>query len=259
MLLLAVDVGNSNIKIGLFEDRNLLSSWRFSTDREKSSDEYGIQLIQFLRHLGYEPSWMDGVIISSVSPGINYTLERMFHTFFSLDPLFVTHETTAGLHICYDVPAELGADRIANAVGAWHLYGGPCITVDFGTATTFGAVDAKGTFLGGAIAPGIRSATDALVSRAAQLHRFDLIQPKTAVATNTVDALQAGVLFGFTGLADHVIERMQREMGPCKVIAAGGLSDIIAGESKYIDIADKLLTLKGLQLIYEKTMTEEKE
>ena len=250
-MLLAIDVGNSNLKTGLFAGRELLASWRITTSRERSSDEYGLLMVQFLNHLHYAPEKIDGVIVSSVSPGLNYTLERMIRTYLCKKPLFVSSQLRTGLTIGYNTPHTLGADRIANAAGAYHLYGGPCITVDFGTATTFGAVTEDGTFLGGAIAPGIRTSSDALVSRAAQLHKFDLVKPEKAIADNTLEALQAGVMYGFSGLADKIISKMIQELGPAQVIATGGLSDVIAGDSYTKEVVDKLLTLKGLQRIYE--------
>lgn len=250
-MLLAIDVGNSNLKTGLFAGRELLASWRITTSRERSSDEYGLLMVQFLNHLHHAPEDIDGVIVSSVSPGLNYTLERMIRTYLWKKPLFVNSQLQTGLTIGYNTPHTLGADRIANAAGAYYLYGGPCITVDFGTATTFGAVTEDGTFLGGAIAPGIRTSSDALVSRAAQLHKFDLVKPEKAIADNTLEALQAGVMYGFSGLADKIISKMIQELGPARVVATGGLSDVIAGDSYTIEIVDKLLTLKGLQRIYE--------
>lgn len=251
-MLLALDVGNSNIKTGLFDGRELVASWRITTALEKSSDEYGILMVQFLRHLDVPSSRIDGAIIGSVSPGLNYTMNRMVRTYLNKPPLFVNHTLKTGLTIAYNPPSSLGVDRIANAVGAFTLYGGPCITVDFGTATTFGAVTGDGTFLGGAIAPGIRISTDALVSRAAQLHRFDFKTPGTAVSDNTLGALQAGVMYGFSGLADNIIHNIKEELGDARVIATGGMSDVIAGDSQTIDVVDKLLTLKGLQIIHEK-------
>ncbi len=251
-MLLALDIGNSNIKCGLFNGKEIIASWRLATSFDKSSDEYGITLLQFLDHLHFTSSDIRGVILSSVSPGLNYTLDRMIRTYFWKVPMFVSHKLDTGLNIAYEPPQSLGADRIANAVAAYTLYGGPCITVDFGTATTFGVVSAEGTFLGGAIAPGIRSSSDALVARAAQLHRFDFVKPEKAIADNTLNALQAGIMYGFCGLADNIIHKIKQEIGPARVIATGGMSDVIAGDSQTIEIVDKLLTLKGLQILYER-------
>jgi type III pantothenate kinase len=178
-------------------------------------------------------------------------MERMLKTYFETDPLIVTSSLKTGIKIKYNPKKTLGADRIANAVGAYMLYGGPCITVDFGTATSFGAVNGKGEFIGGAIAPGIRTSSDALFAKAAMLHRVDLEKPENAIADNTTDAMQAGVLYGFTGLADHIIRKMKNEMGPAKVIATGGLSELIANDSEEIDVVDKYLTLTGLNIIYD--------
>ena len=251
-MLLTVDVGNSTIKCGLFQDEDYIGSWRIATDRDKSSDEYGLQMSSFFDYMGRQMQEVEAVIMASVVPGLHYTLDRMAKTFFNVTPMVVTSEINSGLVIKYDLPSTLGADRIANAAAAYELFGGPCITVDFGTATSFGAVNEKGEFLGGAIAPGIRSATDALTTRAAMLHRFDFVKPSRAIATNTVEAMQAGAIFGFAGLADNIIRHMKAEMPGAKVIATGGLSDVIKNESDTIDVVDKLLTLKGLRIIYEK-------
>lgn len=253
-MLLVLDVGNSNIKTGLFDGDTLLSSWRMASDRNRAGDEYGITMLRFFDYIGETPEKIDGVIIASVVPGLNYTLERMIRHFFGLAPLLVDHTINLGISIDYDPPHVLGADRIANAVAAYEEYGGPCITVDFGTATTFGAIDASGTFRGGAIAPGIRTSVDALVSSAAQLHRIDFERPASALAKNTVEGLQSGVIFGFSGMADNIIRNFKQEMGEATVIATGGLSNVIAAESTEIDKADRLLTLKGLRLIYEKNV-----
>lgn len=254
-MLLAMDVGNSNIKVGLFEGKKLISSFRIATNADRSSDEYGLLIIHFLNYLNREASEIKGVIIATVQPKLRYTLDRMTHTFFHCHPLFVSYQMNLGMELRYDSLKTLGADRIANAVAGYELYGGQggaCITVDFGTATTFGVISEDGVFLGGSIAPGIRSASEALTDRAAQLRQFNFAKPDHVLATNTIEAMQAGVMYGFAGLADNILAKLKMEVGPAFVVATGGLSDVIAGDTHHINTVDKLLTLKGLQLIYEK-------
>jgi len=252
-MLLVMDVGNSNIKVGLFEEDTLISSFRIATNADRSSDEYGLLIIHFLSYIHRNPEEVDGAIIATVQPQLNYTMDRMVSTFFKCHPMFVSNELKLGLKINYDSPDVLGADRIANAVAGYALYGGsaPCITVDFGTATTFGVISEDGVFLGGPIAPGIRTASEALTSKAAQLHRFNFAHPDHVVANNTIEAMQAGVMYGFFVLSDYIIAKIKMEIGPSFVVATGGLSDIIAGDTHHINTVDKLLTLKGLRIIYQ--------
>lgn len=253
-MLLTMDVGNSNIKVGLFEGETLISSFRITTNADRSSDEYGLLIIHFLTYLNRRAEEIEGVIIATVQPQLRYTLDRMTHTFFHCHPMFVSYQLNLGLEIQYDSLPALGADRIANAVAGYELYGGKgaCITVDFGTATTFGVISEDGVFLGGPIAPGIRSASEALTSRAAQLRQFNFAKPDHVLATNTIEAMQAGVMYGFAGLADNLLAKLKMEVGPALVVATGGLSDVIAGDTHHINVVDKTLTLKGLQLIYKK-------
>lgn len=253
-MLLTMDVGNSNIKVGLFEGETLISSFRITTNADRSSDEYGLLIIHFLTYLNRKAEEIEGVIIATVQPQLRYTLDRMTHTFFHCHPMFVSYQLNLGLKIQYDSLPALGADRIANAVAGYELYGGKgaCITVDFGTATTFGVISEDGVFLGGPIAPGIRSASEALTSRAAQLRQFNFAKPDHVLATNTIEAMQAGVMYGFAGLADNLLAKLKMEVGPALVVATGGLSDVIAGDTHHINVVDKTLTLKGLQLIYKK-------
>lgn len=256
-MIMVLDVGNSNIKTGLFNDGELMHSWRMSTDRVKSSDEYGIMVCSFFRHLGIEPKEVEGIMISSVIPSINYTLEHMCRIYFDLTPIFVGPGIKTGINILYDNPKELGADRIVNAVAAYEIYGGevPLITIDFGTATTFGAVSAKGEFLGGAICPGIKISAETLTESTAKLPRIELVKPKTAINRNTINCMQAGIIYGYVGQVDYIIRRMKAELGGrARVIATGGLSGLIASETHAIDEVNALLTLKGLYFLYKKNV-----
>lgn len=253
-MILTLDIGNTNMKTALFDGMEMKHYWRVSTDRNRTSDEYGIILMNLLNHCGVAPSAIEGIMMSSVVPQINFTIEHMCRNYFGMDPMKIEPGVKTGINIKYENPRELGSDRIANAVAAYELYGGPCITIDFGTATTFGAVSAKGEFLGGAICPGLKLAAEALTERAAKLPRFELAKPESVIGKNTVTNMQAGIVYGYIGQVNYLIERMKREIGApeVKVIATGGLSVLVAGESNVIDVMDGLLTLKGLCLIYAK-------
>lgn len=253
-MLLVLDVGNSNIKTGLFKGDKLINSWRMAADRSASSDEYGLNLMRFFDYNGQSISDVKGTIIGSVVPELNYTLARMLNGYLGMDPMFVSTELDLGIEIDYEPPYVLGADRICNAVAAYSQHEGAVITVDFGTATSFGAVNAGGTFVGGAIAPGIKTATDALVSQAAQLHRFEFKTPASPLAKSTIEGMQSGLIYGFTGLADTIIGRMKDELGPATVVATGGLSNVLINESTQIDVINRLLTLEGLRMIYERNV-----
>ena len=253
-MILTLDIGNTNIKTALFEGLEMVDYWRISTNRNMSSDEYGILLMNLFAHKGMKPGQVDGIMMSSVVPSINFTIEHMCRNYFGRNPLTVAPGVKTGINIKYENPRELGSDRIANAVAAYELYGGPCITIDFGTATSFGAISAKGEFLGGAICPGLKLAADALTENTAKLPRFELVKPESAIGRNTVTNMQAGIVFGYIGQINYIVNRMKREMNvpDVKVIATGGLAVLVAGESSVIDVMDGLLTLKGLCLIYAK-------
>ena len=207
-------------------------------------------------HDGLDTRCVDGIIMSSVVPSINFTLEHMCKNYFGQEPMQVVPGIKTGINIKYDNPRELGSDRIANAVGAYALYGGPCIFIDFGTATSFGVMSARGEFLGGAICPGLKLAAEALVEKAAKLPRFELVKPERVIGRNTITNLQSGIVFGYVGQVNYLVRKMKEELGApdAKVIATGGLALLIADESKQIDILDGLLTLKGLRIIYERNM-----
>lgn len=253
-MILTLDIGNTNIKIALFEGMELVQYWRASTNRSMSSDEYGILLMNLFSHNGISPEQVEGIMISSVVPQINFTIEHMCKTYFGMEPCIIGPGIKTGINIKYENPRELGSDRIANAVAAYELYGGPCITIDFGTATSFGVISAKGEFLGGAICPGLKLSAEALTERAAKLPRFELAKPESVIGKNTVTNMQAGIVYGHIGQISYLVERIKREIGApeAKVIATGGLAVLVAGETNVIDVMDGLLTLKGLCLIHRK-------
>ena len=253
-MILTLDIGNTNIKTALFEGMEMVQYWRVSTDRNMSSDEYGILLMNLFAHKHISPDQVDGIMISSVVPQINFTIEHMCRTYFKQEPRIIGPGIKTGINIKYENPRELGSDRIANAVAAYELYGGPCITIDFGTATSFGVISERGEFLGGAICPGLKLAAEALTERAAKLPRFELVKPESVIGRNTVTNMQAGIVYGYIGQINYLIDRMKKELGApnAKVIATGGLAVLVAGESNVIDVMDGLLTLKGLCLIHRK-------
>ena len=251
-MILTLDVGNTNIKCALYEDEELKKAWRMSTDRHKTHDEYGVLLSMFLANAGFDKRDVEGVILSSVVPTINYTIEHMIDDYIGKTPIQVVPGIKTGINIRYDNPQALGADRICNAVAAQRYYGGPCIFIDFGTATTFGVISKKGEFLGGAICPGLKLSSEALTERAAQLPKVELVKPETVITRNTISNMQAGIVYGYVGQVDYIVRKMKSEIGGTehiRVIATGGLSRMIASETSTIDIIDGLLTLK-LSLIH---------
>ena len=253
-MILTMDIGNTNIKTALFDDMEMVQYWRISTNRNMSSDEYGMILMNLFAYNHISTDVVKGIMISSVVPQINFTIEHMCSTYFDMDPLVLEPGIKTGVNIKYENPRELGSDRIANAVAAYELYGGPCITIDFGTATNFGVISEKGEFLGGAICPGLKLAADALTERTAKLPRFELVRPESIIGKNTVANMQSGIVYGYIGQINYLVERMKKELGApnAKVIATGGLAVLVGKESSVIDVMDGLLTLKGLCLIYRK-------
>lgn len=253
-MILTLDIGNTNMKTALFEGMEMRHYWRLSTNRNRTSDEYGMAMMNLLNHYGVDRGEVEGIMMSSVVPQINFTIEHMCRSYFGMEPMKIEPGVRTGINIKYENPRELGSDRIANAVAAYELYGGPCITIDFGTATSFGAISAKGEFLGGAICPGLKLAADALTERTAKLPRFELVKPENVIGRNTVANMQAGIVYGYIGQIKYLVNRMKQEMGVegIRVIATGGLAVLVAGESSVIDVMDGLLTLKGLRIIYEK-------
>lgn len=253
-MILTLDIGNTNIKTALFEGIEMRQYWRISTDRQRSSDELGLLLMNLLQYNRIDRGQIDGIMMSSVVPQINFTVEHMCRNYFGIEPMKIEPGVRTGINIKYENPRELGSDRIANAVAAYELYGGPCITIDFGTATSFGVISERGEFLGGAICPGLKLAADALTERAAKLPRFELTKPESVIGRSTVTNMQAGIVYGYIGQVNYLIERMKKELNAphAKVIATGGLAVLVAEESNVIDVMDGLLTLKGLCLIHAK-------
>ncbi|MEK9172625.1 MAG: type III pantothenate kinase [Nitrospirota bacterium] len=250
-MLLAIDIGNTNIVWGVFDGDRLVADWRIGTDHSKTTDEYAILLLDLLRVEGISPERVDGVILSSVVPPLTPLFEELAETYFHRLPLNVSAEMETGLTIKYTNPREVGSDRIVNAAAAYRRYGGPLIIVDFGTATTFCAVTADGEYLGGAIAPGLRISAEALYARTAKLPKIELVRPKSAIGQDTVASMQAGLVFGYAGLVDELVRRIQQELGrDCFVLATGGLAGLVAPESRSIREIRPHLTLEGLALLY---------
>jgi len=255
-MLLAIDVGNTNIVLGIFKGKRLLYDWRIATDKNKTSDEYGLLFEQIFRYNSMSSDDVDDVIISSVVPTLMHTLSAMSVKYFNKEPFVVGPGIRTGMNIKYENPRELGADRIVNAVAAYEKYGGPLIIVDFGTAITFCAISKEGDYLGGVIAPGIKISSEALFLQTAKLPKVELVKPKNVIGKNTVNSIQSGLVNGYIGLVDYIIEKMIEEMkdeGEVKnVIGTGGFATLIGSESKYINKIDKMLTLEGLRIIYER-------
>ncbi|RUT27743.1 type III pantothenate kinase [Paenibacillus zeisoli] len=253
-MILVVDVGNTNIVLGIYKNRELLHHFRLGTNRQSTGDEYGVLIHNLFQMSHIDVRDIEGVIISSVVPPLMHVLEQMCETYLKKAPLIVGPGIKTGLNLRYENPREVGADRIVNAVAAVELYGGgPLVVVDFGTATTFDCIDDKGNYLGGAIVPGIGIATEALYQRASKLPRIELEKPKKVIGRNTIHAMQAGIIFGYAGQVDGIVGRIRSEMNAKpKVVATGGLAELIASETSSIEEVNPLLTLEGLRLIYER-------
>jgi type III pantothenate kinase len=257
-MLLAVDIGNTNIVCGIFENRTLIGHWRLATDPSRTADEYGLLFLGLLRTTDIAPSRITAAIVSSVVPSLTKVVEEMIETYFHRLPLVVSADVDTGLRVTYPNPAEIGSDRLVNAAAAYALYRTSLIIVDFGTATTFCAVTQSGEYLGGAIAPGLGIAAEALFSRTAKLPKIDLSRPKTVIGKDTASSMQSGLIFGYAGLVDEIVMRMQNELGhKTKVLATGGLASLIAPESRTIQEVRPYLTLEGLELLYRRTRGEE--
>ncbi|MGA2351769.1 MAG: type III pantothenate kinase [Terracidiphilus sp.] len=270
-MLLAIDVGNTNTVLGLYklgdgsgspatdlgrrgdEKPELVAHWRVTTHRAQTADEYGVLFVNLFEMNGLKPSLAHHIIISSVVPPVESTLRQVCESYFHTEPLFVEPGIKTGMPVLVDNPSELGADRLVNSIAAFERYGGPCVIVDFGTATTFDVISAKGEYLGGAIAPGLGISAEALFSRAARLTRVDIKRPAKVIGTNTVTHLQSGLYFGYIGLVDGILERIIAELGAKpRVIATGGLARQISEDSRFITEIDDMLTLDGLLILFER-------
>ena len=258
-MLLAFDVGNTNIVAGVFENGELLQFWRMQTSQTKSADEYGIMITSMFEREGLKITDVKDIIIASVAPSMLYTLQHLARKYFDKTAIIVGPGIKTGLIVKYDNPKQLGADRIVNSVGALAKYPAPLIIIDYGTATTFCAVSDKSEYLGGAIMPGIKIGAEALVQRTAALPRIEIESPGKVICRNTVDGMQAGIVYSNVGMTEYVVARMKKEIAeytgcdkPVTVIATGGLSTLIASETDCIDVVDKELTMHGLQVLFEK-------
>lgn len=251
-MLLCVDIGNTNIVMGLYDGDALLTHWRISTDHNKMPDEYGMLFLDLLRHDALITEDIEGVVLSSVVPPVTEIFTEMLDDYVEEEILIVGSGIRTGIAIRYDNPQEVGADRVVNAIATYRHYGGPACIIDFGTGTTFDAISSQGEYLGGAIAPGIRIAAEALFQRTAKLPRIDLTPPRKTIGTNTADSMRSGILYGYVGLVEGMVTRFRQALGPdMHVIATGGLAPAIGGETHVIEHVDPQLTLKGLRIIYD--------
>ena len=251
-MLLAIDIGNTNLTLGLYQGNTLGERWRLATVHERMPDEYGLQFLGLLQHAGVKPKELSGISLASVVPPVTAKIRQACRKYLEADVFEVTSSTHTGVEVLYENPHEVGADRIVDAAATYHLYGGPACIVDFGTATTFDAIDQNGAYLGGAIAPGIGIAAEALFQKTAKLPRVELTRPPSAIGRNTTHSMQSGLLFGYVSLVDGMVARFRSELGAeMKVVGTGGLVEIIAKETDAIDIIAPWLTLEGLRIIWE--------
>jgi len=252
-MLLTIDIGNTNIVLGLYDGETLRDSWRAATDPRRTADEYAVTIYEFLARRGYRIEQIAGCAVSSVVPALTPVFRELAKRYWEIDPLVVSMDIDLGLRVLTDNPREVGADRIVNAVAAKAIYGTPAVVIDFGTATTWDVVNVDGDYIGGAIAPGVGISAEALASRAARLHRIELTFPPSAIGKNTDSAMRVGIMYGYVGVVEGLTERIRRELGgPVRVIATGGLAGLIAAQTPVIGRVDPDLTLTGLRLLWER-------
>lgn len=250
-MLLLLDIGNTNIVVGVYEDDKIVANWRVQTNSSRTADELGIIMYQFLQNEGISKDQISDIVISSVVPQVMYSVLHMTLKYFGMEPMVIGPGTKTGIHVKYENPKQVGADRIVNAVAGVKKYGAPLIIVDFGTATTFCAISENYEYLGGSIIPGIQISAEALYEKAAKLTRVELMKMDKVICTNTTQSVQAGIFFGYVGSVDSIVKKMKEELGgDAKVIATGGFSTLIIEGSQEIDLIDKNLTLDGLNILY---------
>ncbi len=258
-MLLAIDIGNTTVALGVFRDKELVKDWKVRTEREKTADEYGIILLELLRTASLKPESVEAVIISSVVPPLTPVFQDLSRNMFGLKALVVGPGLRTGMPILYENPLEVGADRVVAGVAAFEKYGGPLVVVDFGTATTFDAITAKGEYLGGAIAPGIQISAEALYLKTAKLPRIEIAKPKKAIGRTTVASMQSGLYFGYIGLVNNIIAEIKKEIGQnARVISTGGFASLITPEVQAIDSHEPYLVLEGLRIIYDRNRDDKK-
>jgi type III pantothenate kinase len=252
-MLLAIDIGNTNIVLGLYQGKQLITHWRLATQAERTADEYGVMITQLVIYAGFVADQISAIAASCVVPPMLTTTQELAQKFFKIDPLIVGPGIKTGMPILYESPKDVGADRIVNGIAAFEKYHDACIIVDFGTATTIDLISKKGEYVGGAIAPGLSISLEALVQRASKLPRIEIVKPKEVVGRNTVSSIQAGIFFGYVGLVDGIVRRIEKENNvQAKVVATGGLAPLVASECATIGEVDEFLTLDGLRILHER-------